>query len=306
MRLLARLRQPRAKDVRVQWPVEPQWTAPVPRALFGGETLHALGRFEVRPEGEVVLEWRDEGAQAHRLTLPDQRAQTPMADDALPRIAAGLTMTSIPECEQGAFAQRHQLVTSLTSMVLVLEREEGERNEALPTSVKVPQMIAAGWGGVGSVLAASVQHWSPGLHDAFFRRSVRFAQSPDVFLSDALEQYSQPLLDRWFHTHWKRTAGSPTIDSLAGVVPDEWIDALRELAARSKADEPALVAWAIVELIDRTAERGGLDRAALRAVRRAARRVPDSVAVALRARLQSETQGREVQSSAFKAAFGTR
>ncbi len=292
MRLLGRLRQPRAKDVRVRWPVEPEWTAPVQRALFDGETLHAMARFGARPEGEMVLEWCDERAQAHRLSLPDQRTQAPIADDAVPRVAAGLAMTLIPEREQGAFAQHYQLVTSLTSMVLVLERDEGERNEALPTSVKVPQMLAAGWGGAGSVLAASMHCISPGLYDASCDMDVGSLQSPNVPLSDALEQYSQPGLDYWFCTHWQPSGGSPKIASLAGIVPEEWIDVLRELAAKGEADEPALVAWVIIEFMSRTPKQGGLDRAALRDLRRAARRVPDCVAVALRARLQAPAQSK--------------
>lgn len=272
MRLLTRLRQPRANDVRVHWPVEPEWTAPVPRALFGGETLHVLARFGVRPEGEVVLEWRDEVPCSISLSI--DCATRHEQDGTLPRIAAGRAITAFPSEQRGAFAERYQLVTEQTSMVLVLERGEDERAQALPVSARVPQMLAAGWSGIGTVAILPALSASSNLR-----------MSSSKFCFDACDDSDQ-ILDadmfaRLINVAWQRSGKLPgDIDSIAVTLPDTLFAAL-SAAVRGGVDEAALVAWLIVEL-------AGADpactvqRAALRASRRAARSVPAAIAQALR------------------------
>lgn len=298
MRLLARLRQPRARDVRVRWPLAPEWTAPVPRALFGGETLHALARFGVRPRGEVALEWRDEAAQAQGLALPSEDPATTSHDDALPRVAAGLAVTALPEQRQGAFAERYRLVTSQTSMVLVLERDEDERSQALPRSVKVPQMLAAGWGGVGSVAASSLvfeSHRDLRTSDDQLMTRNEWTLSSEP--SPRFSRRSTPLVDpadplaglAWLvNDLWDRAGALPAdIDAIERTLPEPWCAALREQASQAGCGEAALVAWLIVELLGSATHPPRVHRQALRAARRLARGTPDAVGRILRARIGS-------------------
>jgi Ca-activated chloride channel family protein len=52
-------------------------------------------------------------------------------------------------------ALNYQLVTDQTNLILVHVREEGNKAEGLPELDKVSHMLAAGWGGVGSVITDS-------------------------------------------------------------------------------------------------------------------------------------------------------
>jgi len=49
-------------------------------------------------------------------------------------------------------AEKYQLVTDDTSFVLVKERAEGEQAQEMPELHQVSHMLAAGWGGLGSVV----------------------------------------------------------------------------------------------------------------------------------------------------------
>ena len=69
----------------------------------------------------------------------------------LPRVAAARRLATLPEAEAAQLAEQHQLATRWTSFVVVQVRADGEKAEGLPELRKVPQMLAAGWGGVASV-----------------------------------------------------------------------------------------------------------------------------------------------------------
>ena len=71
-------------------------------------------------------------------------------------------------------ATRYQLVTPYTHFVLVHERAAHEKSKDMPSLVQVPQMLAAGWGGNGNVLAmaAAPKRMSASFAlPAFFRRA---------------------------------------------------------------------------------------------------------------------------------------
>jgi Ca-activated chloride channel family protein len=52
-------------------------------------------------------------------------------------------------------AIKYQLVSSYTNYIVVAERSDLEKTLELPALRKVPQMLAAGWGGAGTVLSES-------------------------------------------------------------------------------------------------------------------------------------------------------
>ena len=55
LRTFKRLRSnPRALG-QVQWPTKPNWTAPMPSAVFPGDTLHLLAGFTAQPTGSVAI-----------------------------------------------------------------------------------------------------------------------------------------------------------------------------------------------------------------------------------------------------------
>lgn len=298
LRLAERTRQPRARDIRIAWPAQPDWQPNLPGTLFGGQTLHAIARFGQRPTGEVTLRWADDEARSLALALEGASVAAPEADGPA-RIAAGLAVATQPKNERAVFAERYQLVTADTSMVLVLERAEAEKAEGLPRTVKVKQMLAAGWGGVGSVVDAApimaasampmaeldrptvwksarpspmrgdMMSYEP--RDAFALREFMRANGGDAWASwpDALVLRVNDL--------WARDGSLPAqLDSIADVVPDEILRELRALVLRFGFDEGTAVAV----LVHGLAEAGvtpAIDRGAARAARRVAQGHPAEV-----------------------------
>jgi hypothetical protein len=78
---------------------------------------------------------------------------------------------------------RYQLATRHTSLVVVAERATGEKQDALPETIAVAQMLAAGWGGHGTVEALS-EHRSPRVCRAM-PQSARAAYSRSPHVSSA-------------------------------------------------------------------------------------------------------------------------
>ena len=301
MRLFARLRQPRAADVTVQWPAPVDWQAPLPRALFAGETLHALARFAARPDGEVRLAWRDDAPRAQAVPLAREWPAAAPDADALPRVAAGLAVAALPEPERGAFAERYQLVTADTSMVLVLERDAAERADALPQSVKVRQMLAAGWGGVGTVARsasmlpdASMVMYSRPDRGAILKCSVSddyevHDQASVADLGDAAypldttvrSEAARKLADRVNRLWHERRQLPGSFADVAASLPASWVRELQRASVLDGVDEPMLIAWLVIELAGGSGS-SPFDRAALREARRLARKVPREIAGILR------------------------
>jgi len=191
-RMFARLRVARARDVVVDWGAPAAWSTRPPRSVFDGDTLHVVAGFDagVGPVAPV-LRYRLEGdertwaieapvehvdAPAGEIDAPDAAAgactagaSRTDADPAgamaalLPRIAAHQRIVDAAERlgERGAMqawmrdlAVRHRLVTSATSLFLVHRRADDDKATDLPTLQKVRHMVAAGWGGTGSVSQA--------------------------------------------------------------------------------------------------------------------------------------------------------
>ena len=154
IRHFQRIYQPRATLVEVEWPSEPLYQAPTAfsHAIFAGDTLHLFSRLTEKPKDGVTL----------RLTYADgQRIETKMdltaIDESsdfnatLPRLAAHARLKELDAKQAQALAVEYQLVSEYTSCVLVYQRAAGEKADAVPELRKVPQTVAAGWGGFGTV-----------------------------------------------------------------------------------------------------------------------------------------------------------
>jgi len=139
----------------VQWPTTPDWTAPLPTAVFPGDTLHLLAGFTALPTGTTAFTALDAAGQGTTIRLP---VATRLTDgDLLPRLAAARRIAALTEDEARKLAVQYQLATEYTSFVVVAERADGEKATDLPTTVAVPYMLAAGWGSSSMIgVAASV------------------------------------------------------------------------------------------------------------------------------------------------------
>ncbi len=173
VRHFKRIFLPRAEDVVVCWPMKPACVIPHNIGpVYDGDTFHAFACFAKQPKGEVLLEMTmtDGRSFSQSLHLPEQ-AQT-MPDDDSASTLARIAMSRILEEQDGkaatALALRYQLISPHTNYLVVDMRLEGEKGGELPTLRKVPQMLAAGWSGMGTVIRES----TPDYEKPMFCRKV--------------------------------------------------------------------------------------------------------------------------------------
>lgn len=167
VRMFRRMRSVRCTDVKLDWGQSSSWQSALPKAIYGGDTLHLCARLDSLPTAPPVLSWNVEdkpmqstadqiqkqsGKLLSRMVAAQQIEQlmqlTPMKNT-LPRSkGTGDKATSKLAL---TLALHYQLVTDQTNLLLVHIRDEGQKAEGLPTLDKVAHMQAAGWGGLGSV-----------------------------------------------------------------------------------------------------------------------------------------------------------
>lgn len=141
--------------------------------VFAGDTLPIMAILDRQPsvKPSVTL---DAGNNRFIFEADNQAAEGSLAD-ALPRIVAWHRINSVESAEEATdIAVRYQIVTKHTAMVAVLERAETEKTDGLPTLADVPQMLAAGWGGMGTprryyAIAQSAEAFDPNSQISFSR-----------------------------------------------------------------------------------------------------------------------------------------
>jgi Ca-activated chloride channel family protein len=172
LRMFSRLRAPQAKNVRVEWPagLTVRWAQPVQDYAFENDALsmcafvtlsakaleesQGLGSVKLwgqlqqgGPEvlmGEAALNLTESTTNTvARMTAFTQYSQLERESEAL-AIPSSLTTGQ-------DLAVQYRLVTRQTNFILVHERVAAEQAQEMPTVHTVPQMLAAGWGGTGSV-----------------------------------------------------------------------------------------------------------------------------------------------------------
>jgi Ca-activated chloride channel family protein len=157
VRQFERMRAPRA-TVALRWPADPAWARPTDtRPCFDGDTLHQLAGWPHAVDGVVGLSYRREDGttQAQALELAPWPASAPA--DLLPRLAAARRLAGLPEAQARALAVTYQLVTPLTDLLMIDTRDAATRATTLPHLRPVQQVLAAGWGGMGSVARGAVE-----------------------------------------------------------------------------------------------------------------------------------------------------
>lgn len=158
VRHFERMRAPRAKRVAVHWPDGAANISPSRiGAVFEGDTVVACASFDhPHANGNVILEVETDQGETMRqeLALPTATPfSSPDGVSTVARVAAATWLKEL-DAEGGlATALRYRLVSPWTNWLVIAERPEGEKAQDLPELRKVPQTLAAGWGGVGSVAA---------------------------------------------------------------------------------------------------------------------------------------------------------
>ena len=149
-RMLRRIRQPSCTTARVDWGTQPAWITTVTPNVFGGDTVLALAGFTRAPQpGRIRLV--STAADGNVVELARLEAEAPCHGDTLARLAAARRAASSTRTAAKDLALRYQLVGPQTCAVLVHARADGQKVLADPLVHRVPSMMAAGSGGLGSV-----------------------------------------------------------------------------------------------------------------------------------------------------------
>lgn len=155
IRMFKRMRAAKAVDMQVDWGAKPLWQSRLQRQLFDGVTVHVFAQLAAPPTAAPSLRWQAEGqggeAQADALGID--------ALGTVARMTGARRMVEAPSSEESlALALKYQLVSAQTNLILVHVRADGEKANGLPALQQIDQMLAAGWGGFGSVLESTVQY----------------------------------------------------------------------------------------------------------------------------------------------------
>jgi Ca-activated chloride channel homolog len=158
-----RMYAPRAKSATVRWPVSALRRMPDPiETVYGGDTVHVFAWFAEKPEGTVSLDvtLADGRAVSHETeVLPfEEGSMAAESEGASPSTLTRLGAThrlATMDNEMAAteLAVRYQLMSEWTNYIVVHVRADAEKAEDLPKILKVPQVLAAGWHGMGTVFA---------------------------------------------------------------------------------------------------------------------------------------------------------
>ena len=143
------------RAARLRWPAPARHVVPdPPPPPFPGDTMHVFGSFPERPHGAVVLEMEltDGRTVSQRMEIAAASAETAAAQSDLARLGAARRLAAVDDQAQAtALAVRYQLMSEWTNYLVVHVREAADKATALPDLVKVPQVLAAGWHGIGTV-----------------------------------------------------------------------------------------------------------------------------------------------------------
>jgi Ca-activated chloride channel family protein len=152
VRMFRRMRSTRCTEVNVDWGQDALWQSVLPSTLYGGDTLHLCARLTHMPESAPQLSWEANGTL---MWASAQQLQS-KSSNLLPRLVSSqhIAQLASDQKSQGEtleLALNYQLVTEQTNLILVHVRADDQKAEGLPQLDKVNHMLAAGWGGAGSV-----------------------------------------------------------------------------------------------------------------------------------------------------------
>lgn len=188
LRTFKRLRSAPRTLAAVDWPARPEWIAPLPTAVFPGDTLHLFAGFTGQPTGETLVAVADATRQGTILRIGTANRLT--ASDLLPRLAAARRLIGMPPADAQNLAVRYQLATEQTSFVVVAERADGEKATDLPATIAVPHMLAAGLGGTALPMcdAAFAPHRSASVESAMVCEEIDSFVSPCIDRSASMRR----------------------------------------------------------------------------------------------------------------------
>ena len=153
VRHFQRITEPRAKDGTIRWPSEPLWrTGQELRTVFNGDTVTQFVGLPSAVEGEALFSGCINGERLTMGTATLTPSGGRLFKQDLARVAAAYRIRELGDCALSLqLALKYQLLTKQTHYLVIDQRELKQEESELPQLRKVPQMLAAGWGGMGTV-----------------------------------------------------------------------------------------------------------------------------------------------------------
>jgi len=169
LRMSARMRSARATDIRVEWPasLSLRWAQKVQGYAFENDVFNVCAFVDSPTEdnasGVVKLWGRVDGQAGDVLIAQATLSFAESSTNIVARMTAHAKYLELRQARQDNVASpslsitqelavAYKLVADETNFILVHERAEAEKAQEMPDAHKVPQMLAAGWGGTGSVV----------------------------------------------------------------------------------------------------------------------------------------------------------
>lgn len=209
-RMLARIRQQPHRKPRADWGRAPTWEVALPNAVFGDETVLAVAGFDGHMIDMAPVRLLAEGADGSPVEVACVGAAIPAEGEDLARVLAARRLPTLPAKEALELALRHQLLTDQTHCVLVNQRDENGKAKQAPQMHRVRSMLAAGWGGSGSVQAYVASLTSPTLW-----RSARPKHAAPIIDCGALSEIEIPAFLRKGASQPQESTEHDTLRALA-------------------------------------------------------------------------------------------
>ena len=143
VRMFHRMRSRIAHDIRIDWGAAPLWQSAAPRFIYDGETVHCFATVAAQPSAAPVLRWKINEAEysASAEKLENSDTADLFRFGMMRRIEE-----SASEEERKILSVKYQIVSDQASLILVHERQDGEKMRDIPSVRHVPQMPAHGHG----------------------------------------------------------------------------------------------------------------------------------------------------------------
>ena len=177
-----RMRATRAKGVRIQWPGTLLHEVPSRiDAVYDGDTVHAFAWLsgETADEARVQLTLED-GRVVNEVfhCEPIDAGQVFDSGHPVARVAAAAWIAEAPDNAQH-IAIEYQLLTDRTDFLIVHQRAELMKATELPALRPIKHMVAAGWGGIGSV-GQSLRVMADDMHYTYCRSESAISGQLDL------------------------------------------------------------------------------------------------------------------------------
>ncbi|MFZ1986445.1 MAG: VIT and VWA domain-containing protein [Desulfatitalea sp.] len=283
VRHFKRIYFPKAGNVRIIWPGEPDQMIPGSiSSVFDGDTLHVFGRFKTRPTGDVLLQAELEDGKTFTQKLRLQSKAVSKSEAAIwgttTRMAVALAIRNMADAKRiAALGVEYQLMTRCTNYLAIDVRESDDKAKDLPALRKTPQILAAGWGGSGAILQKIRASQPSAAAPIFSRHLAGFVHEMILQSEDFHSPETRLIGDLIAKLNWNFSSTPPvfwSLDELLGQGFPE--DAIRRLEGLrdSGIDEHAIVV-AFVYLLAQEKKIGAkLSRTSRRVVAKAFKQLP--------------------------------